>query len=175
MSASLISTTSRVDIFPGFKTDLYSLITLPLTNNTNPRGPGFWNLNASFLSNEEYIDLIKKTIKEVANENKNNNQVDATLLWGTMKMKIRSSSLYYAKKRNAKMKSPENRLENDTAPLEKRLHEDNLSETEKNQILDELAARKLQREEISIHKTKGAIIRSKARWYNEGEKNTKYF
>ena len=62
------------------------------------------------------------------------------------------------KKRNAKMKS------------QKRLDEDNLSETEKNQILDELAARKLQREEISIHKTKGAIIRSKARWYNEGEK-----
>ena len=33
-----------------------------------------------------------------------------------------------------------------------------------------LAARKLQREEMSIHKTKGAIIRSKARWYNEGKK-----
>ena len=32
-----------------------------------------------------------------------------------------------------------------------------------NQILDELAARKLKREEIFIHKTKGAIIRSKAR------------
>ena len=55
---------------------------------------------------------------------------------------------------------------------QKRLDEDNLSETEKNQILDELAARKLQREEISIHKTKGTIIRSKARWYNEGEKYT---
>ena len=80
-------------------------------------------------------------------------------IWDTMKMKIRSSSLYYAKKeRNAKMKSQENRLENDLASLEKRLDEDNLSETEKNQILDELAARKLQREEMSIHKTKGAII-----------------
>ena len=58
---------------------------------------------------------------------------------------------------------------------QKRLDEDNLSETEKNQILDELAARKLQREEISIHKTKGAIIRSKARWYNEGEKTRRDF
>ena len=66
------------------------------------------------------------------------------------------------------MKSQKNRLENDIASLEKRLDEDNLSE--KNQILDELAARKLQREEMSIHKTKGAIIRSKARWYNEGKK-----
>ena len=73
------------------------------------------------------------------------------------------------------MKSQENRLKNDIASLEKRLDEDISSETEKNQILDELAARKLQREEISIHQTKGAIIRSKARWYNEGEKNTKYF
>ena len=59
------------------------------------------------------------------------------------------------------MKSQKNRLENDIASLEKRLDEDNLSE--KNQILDELAARKLQREEMSIRKTKGAIIRSKAR------------
>ena len=25
------------------------------------------------------------------------------------------------------------------------------------------------------HKTQGSIIRSKTRWYNEGEKNTKYF
>ena len=76
-------------------------------------------------------------------------------------------------KRNTKMISQKNRLENDIASLEKRLDEDNLSETEKNQILDELAARKLQREEMSIHKTKGAIIRWKARWYNEGEKNEK--
>ena len=154
---------------PGFKKD-HSPITLHLTNNTKPREPGFWKLKTSFLSDEEYIDLIKKTIKEVANEYKNNNEVDATLLWDTMKMKIRSSSLFYAKKRNAKMKYQESRLENDIASLEKRLDEDNLSETEKNQTLDELAARKLQREEISIHKTKGAIIRSKARWYNEGEK-----
>ena len=30
-------------------------------------------------------------------------------------------------------------------------------------------------ENIIQYKTKGAIIRSKARWYNEGEKNSKYF
>ena len=68
------------------------------------------------------------------------------------------------------MKSQENRLENDIASLEKRLDEGILSETENNQILDDLAARKLQREELCIHKTKGVIIRSKARWYNEGKK-----
>ena len=78
------------------------------------------------------------------------------------------------KKRNGKMKSQDNGLENDIASLEKTLDEENLSETQKNQILDELAARKLQREEMAIHKTKGAIIRSKARWFNEGGKNEKF-
>ena len=71
------------------------------------------------------------------------------------------------------MKSQDNGLGNDIASLEKTLDEENLSETEKNRILDELAARKLQREEMSIHKTKGAITRSKARWYNEGGKKRK--
>ena len=28
---------------------------------------------------------------------------------------------------------------------------------------------------ISKYKTQGAILRSKSRWHNEGEKNTKYF
>ena len=68
-------------------------------NNSNPRGPGFWKLNASLLADEEYIDLIKKTINEVAKEYENNNEVDATLLWDTMKMKIRSSSLCYARQK----------------------------------------------------------------------------
>ena len=68
--------------------------------------------------------------------------MDATLQWDTMKMKIRSSSLYQEKKGNGKVKSQENGLENDIASLEKRLDEDNLSETENNQILVELAAAK---------------------------------
>ena len=117
------------------------------------------------------MDLIKKTIKEVANEYKNNNEVDATLLWDTMKMKIRSSSLFYAKNKKERYDEiPGKSFRKHITSLEKRLDEDNLSETEKNQTLDELAAKTLQREEISIHKTKGSIIRSKARWYNEGEK-----
>ena len=30
-------------------------------------------------------------------------------------------------------------------------------------------------EKLVEHRTKGAILRSKIVWYNEGEKNTKYF
>ena len=39
----------------------------------------------------------------------------------------------------------------------------------------ELETKKREVETIIEHQTKGAILRSKSRWYNEREKNTKYF
>ena len=73
------------------------------------------------------------------------------------------------------MKSQKNRLENDIASLEKRLDEDNLSETEKNQTLDELAARKTtkRRNVYSQNKRRDYTIESPL--VQRGEKNMKYF
>ena len=73
------------------------------------------------------------------------------------------------------MKSQETSLEVDILALQRKLEENNFSETEKTDILNELDVKILQKEEISKLKIQGTIIRFKARWYNEGEKNTKYF
>ena len=123
----------------------------------------------------KYVNLINETINEVVNVYKNENEVDSVLLWDTMKLQIRSSSLHYAKKKKAKMKSQETSLEVDILALQRKLEENNFSETEKTDILNELDVKILQKEEISKLKIQGTIIRSKSRWYNEGEKNTKYF
>ena len=92
----------NADILPGYKTD-HSLITIHLASNSNPRGPGFWKLNTTFLLDSEYIELIKKTIDEEAKEYRNNDDVDAVLLWDTMKMQIGSSSLKYAREKRLKL------------------------------------------------------------------------
>jgi len=34
---------------------------------------------------------------------------------------------------------------------------------------------RLELKKIAEHKTKGAIVRSRARWYEHGERNNKYF
>ena len=73
------------------------------------------------------------------------------------------------------MKSLELKLESEILCLQKRLEENNISENEKVQICSKIDVKILQREEISKYKTRGAILRSKSRWHNEGEKNTKYF
>ena len=97
----------------------------------------------------EYVNLIKETINEVANDYKNDNEVDSVLLWDTTKLQIRSSSLHYAKKKKAKMKSHETSLEVDILALQKELEENNVSETEKTDVLNELDVKILQNEEIS--------------------------
>ena len=109
ISSSLATAIPNADILPGYKTD-HSLITIHLASNNNPRGPGFWKLNTSFLLDSEYIELIKKkkkTIDEVAMENRNNDDVDAVLLWDTMKMQIHSSSLKYAREKRPKKEGNE--------------------------------------------------------------------
>ena len=104
ISSSLTIAITNADILPGYKTD-HSLITIHLASNSNPGGPDFWKLNISFLLDSEYIELIKKTIDEVAKEYGNNDYVDPFLLWDTMKMQIRSIALKLQEKKRAKIKS----------------------------------------------------------------------
>ena len=66
-------------------------------------------------------------------------------------------------------------LESDISSLRKKLKEENPSDSVKSEIYKELDIKTLQLEKIAQYQTRGAILRSKARWYNEGEKNTKYF
>ena len=174
ISSSLTTAITNADILPGYRTD-YSLITIHLASNSNPRGPGFWKLNTSFLLDSEYIELIKNTIGEVAKEYRNNDDVDAVLLWDTMKMQIRSSSLKYARERKAKIKSKENTLDSDISSLRRKLEKENPSDAVKSEIYNELDIKTLQLEKIAQYQTRETILRSKACWYNEGEKDTKYF
>ena len=174
ISSGLSTICIQADVLPGYRTD-HSLITIDLDNKTNPRGPGFWKLNNSFLLESEYVSLIRETISEVVNEYANNDDVDAVLLWDTMKMKIRAKSLEYAKSKKRKDNFEEQLLESDIRSLSERLEQKDLSDGERMIILNQIEVKTVRRDKICQHKTRGSIIRSKTRWYNEGEKNTKYF
>ena len=151
------------------------MITIELDNKTNPRGPGFWKLNTLFLLESEHVSLISKTITEVANEYSNIHSVDAVLLLDTMKMKIRAKSLEYTKRKKKKDNSEEQLLELDIRSLNERLEQRNIPDCKRKTILNQIEVKTIRREKICQYKTRGSIIRSKTRWYNEGEKNTKYF
>ena len=174
ISNTLCPTTSNAEILPGYRTD-HSMITVRINTATNPRGPGFWKLNTHLLTESEYINLIRKTITNVSKEYEGQNEVDEILLWDVIEMQIRATSIQYAKEKKSRLKQKEYFLEKEVLALERKLEENNPSEPHKEILLTELRIKKQQLKEIIGYKTQGAIIRSKVKWYNEGERNTKYF
>ena len=74
------------------------MVTIQVVLHTNSRGPGFWKLNTSFLSETEYINQIETTIEGVQDECQNDKLVSASLLWKMIKLKVREQTPRYANK-----------------------------------------------------------------------------
>ena len=95
---------------------------------------------------------------------------DKCLLWDLVKYKIRQVSIKYskdkAKKRKDKLAEIENKVKNCQNKCAIDPSVNNFSELEE-----------IQSQYNTIHDyiTQGNIVRSKAKWYEYGEKNNKYF
>ena len=161
------------DILAGFKTD-HSLITIKLALHSNPRGPGFWKLNTSLLEEDGYVKQIKTAIKAIQEEYQEDDTVNATLTWEMIKLKVREQSMVYAKTKQTNMSRIEEELEKTINWLQKEIDRSSRDEPGKQEMHKELEKKQRELEQIIEHKTKGAILRSECRWYNKGEKNTKY-
>ena len=174
VSQSLTCNVTNSDILAGFETD-HSLITIKLALHSNPRGPGFWKLNRSLLEEDGYVEQIKTAIKAVKEEYKEDNTVNSTLTWEMIKLKVREHSMMYAKTKQINMSRIEEELEKTINWLQKEIDRSSRDEPGKQEMHRELEKKQRELEQIIEHKAKGAILRSKCRWYNEGENNTKYF
>ena len=114
-------------------------------------------------------------IQQTADEYKKDDTVNPALLWEMIKMKVREKSISYAASKNAATKKREIQLERDIAALEKLLDTANCTDPLHDIAAERIRILKGELEKILEYRTKGAIIRSKSRWYNEGEKNSRYF
>ena len=153
------------DIKPGNKSD-HSLIKLSIEIlNTQKRGPGYWKFNNKLLHNIEYINMIKSELKSIAEkvtmENKN-------VLWDFTKCQIRSVTLAYSKKRAIENRKTEKALKEKLDTLDQEI-------THNQDKLEEYYETKREWENIQSEKSEGIIMRSRVRWAELGEKNTKYF
>ena len=137
------------------------------------RGRGFWKLNTSFLKDEEYIKKIQSIITQTKDEYALDNTVDPNLLWEMIKMKIRETSIEFGRINKRKMFQKQDDIEKTIKILEEQTA--NIDATDCQNVWSELEKKRRELETIIEYQTKGAILRSKSRWYNEGEKNTKYF
>ncbi|KAL9978081.1 hypothetical protein ACROYT_G015562 [Oculina patagonica] len=132
-------------------------------------GPGFWKFNNSLLENEEFVLNLKFFL--IHAKEKHSYIDDKRLYWEMVKMEIRDFCIRFAKRLSKNRKTKE-------MDLLRKLNELNVflgKNPNDMNLTTEARSVKLELKNLSERKTKGAIIRSRVRWYEHGERNNKYF
>ena len=92
------------------------------------------------------------------------------VLWDLLKYKIRQFTINYSKTkprdRRAKVNELEEKLQNCTEKCDKDPSKQNV---------EDLECLQAEYDQLYDYITQGAIVRSRATWYEKGEKNNKYF
>jgi DNA-directed RNA polymerase subunit H (RpoH/RPB5) len=188
-----ISTASRIDYFL-ISTDIrprivsadirpatisytdHQAISLKINHKAESRGRGYFKLNSKILENEEYKEIIKQLISKYQ-EKPVIQKTDPRTLWDVFKAEVRDVTVKICKQISHEKNYELNKLEKTLQSLQ--LEQDN----EKNKVTKENA--KSLQDKINVienklskiysDKAKGAQIRSRIKWVEEGEKNTKFF
>ena len=133
------------NISTGYKTD-NSLIEIKIALHSNMRGPGFWKLNTSLLTEIDYVNQIRTVIKDTKEEYKNDRCVNDALMWEMIKLKIREHSLKYSAIKKGKTSRLEENLEREINTLQCLIESNNMEEKDKKDTLDALDTKKLELE-----------------------------
>ena len=87
-----------------------------------------------------------------------------------IKMEIRSFTLFFSKRRAKERRNEEEFLQQELCNLQRKISLDPSKEN-----VSEFYNVKFKLNQLSLLKTQGAMTRSKARWCEHGERNSKYF
>ena len=169
ISKQLEDCVKECKILPNIFSD-HSAVALFLFFNEreSPRGPGFWKFNSSLLSDANYVELLTSKIPEFAKKHELVN--DKGLYWEMIKMEIRAFTIAFSKN-----KAKRNRDEESTLLSEMMRLQIQLQASYSDSLKSDLERTKSKPYKIVESKTRGTIVRSRARWYEHGQRNSKYF
>ena len=138
-------------------------LVLELTPDT--RGSGYWKFNTTLLQDLDFVQYMNKVIE---NNLLSTQDLTPIEVWEALKKKIKSTSQEFARTRSRDQKLV-------LAQLSEKVneYEENLPLPHADDIIYEQTKKEL--EEVLSQRISGVMFRSKAKWYEQGEKNTKYF
>ena len=168
------------DIGISYRSD-HSPVSIELKFINQVRGQGTWKFNNSLLKYPDFVDNVKQLIRDVTFEyevdsNEDPEEIDKRfvidyqLFWETVKMKIRGLAISCASFHKKRRDIEEQKLLKKLGNLNEQFLQDD-SENIRNDIEQCERELKCHREE----KIKGIMVRAKAKWQVEGERNSKFF
>ena len=165
-SRSLEFEISNCNIKPGLMSD-HSLIKVELNmKKTDHRGKGTWKFNNNLLRDKQYVTLVKETIQNIK---QNVDFTNKNTFWEYLKCQIRSDTISFSILKQKRLRKEESEITAKLEDLEKKLDVNN-----DEQIL-EYSNLKRTWENFQYTKTEGTILRSKAKFVEQGERNSRYF
>ena len=133
------------------------------------RGPSYWKFNNNLLNDLQFVRIMNNMLEafEIENENLNDPQTK----WDLCKIKIRELSLSFSKEKRKKEKNSEIILIQELNSIDSRL----ASNPNNRDLIAQRERIKLHLEVYTSRAAKSAQVRSRVKFIEEGEKNTKYF
>jgi len=178
VSCNIAGSTSFCEIKPGLCSD-HSCVLLKVSLDPNTRGRGFWKFNNSLLDDPLFCTELENTIGNTAIDNKG---TEEQLFWETLKCTMRGCCIAYSIKRKKQNKCKMEALNGEIEELEKSLplveglrvvsqaNADTIKAMEIN-----LKLKKDELDKLIENDASGAALRSKCKFYEDGDKATKFF
>ena len=158
----------HIDILPSVAND-HSVVHLKFAlSGQNSRGKSYWKFNNSLTEDTNFVESMKVNIKEVMQEISETD--DPRVNWEFLKYKMRQSARQYSITRASGRREKRITLEKKVYDLERAI-----SESTDPNLVQEYNDAKEELGKLYDYITQGIILRSRAKWYEEGEKSSSYF
>ena len=157
--------TSYTDIRPAIRAD-HNAISLKICTKQRKKGPGYWKINTNVLNDRVYQNSVSDIIQSILRS-----CLPPLTKWELFKVKIREYTQKYCKKKALEKRDQKLLLELQLGELGKQIDANNHND----QLLNSYADVKEKLEKMYKTESKGAGIRARVRWMEDGEKSTKYF
>ena len=168
ISDSLTQFVVSVKKWLAYKTD-HSQVSLVLDFTVSPRGPGYWKLNTSYLTDPDYLQKINKFIQIHLNQEYDSAKVH----WEIRKLSVTGTTVQFSSRKKKGDKNTQEALECKLELIINKEHNMPFTLIQSQKQQTSLIKRDL--EELRQKKVRGAIVRSRARYECLGERPTKYF
>ena len=172
MSDTLVqhSVVNRSSIEPSIHSD-HNIVSIQMRLTSSDHGPGLWRFNNSLLLDEEFVNDARGEInKAVLGCDIYSQTSDLGLKLEMLTSQIRTVCIFRSKKKAADRRAEENDLLHSIRQCESRLA---ANPSAQDQTLYAELKRKL--DVMEEEKGRFAMIRSGAKWVEDGEKPSKYF
>ena len=146
----------------------HKAVVLELNFENFVRGPGYWKFNNNYLRDKEFIRTMNNMLDEYISDNDESTHIKK---WEFCKVAIRNFCTEHGKSQAIKRRNSESQLEVEIDEIQNLLTNDPLN----TDYQEKLTSLKQKLELQQLDRARGAQVRSRIKWIEEGEKNTKYF